>query len=160
MPREELYHQINEDLAINDDDLEREFQRQASKFAYYGALYARASKKHAREKLKLKELEATLSRDYRNFMKENEPKTRITESMVTTFMVTTDDWKEQSGKVIQAAHEEDLLGVAKEGFRQRAQMLIQLAKLKTDELWQTDLTAFTNEMKGRAQDYKRRKKSI
>jgi hypothetical protein len=105
-------------------------------YAYWGAMGAHASKKLARQKLELAEIKARLAREYRIAMAADDPKIRVTESMVESFTLSTDDYKDQMQKVIYAQHEDDLLAIAKEGFRQRAQMLMELGRQKREEMYE------------------------
>lgn len=152
MSLDRLFEEIMAELEINEDAMNRELIRQPSKFAYWGALCARASKKLAKQKLELAELKARLGRDYRLMMKEKEPNTRVTESMVDTFVITTEDFQKQANTVIYAQHEDDILTIAKESFRQRANMILQLARMRAEEMYETDMTIFKKEAKGRYED--------
>jgi len=148
---ERLPEIIRKDLDINEDDLDLEVQRQPSKYAYWGAQYARVARRAARQKLALKTLEAKIGRDFRNYMKKHEPQTRVTEGMVSTFVLLNEEHQTQSQRVIEAEYEENILTVARDAFRQRAQMLLQLARLKMDELIQSDFKINKRELEQRAQ---------
>jgi len=149
MSLDQLYHEIAKELDINPDDLNFEMQRQPAKFAYWGALYSRSLKKLQAQKMALNELEAKLSRDYRLAMADREPNTRITESMVRTFVILTDEYKEQAKRVIYAQHEADLLETAKRAFQQRASMLLELGRTRREEMFGTDMNIFTKEARDR-----------
>ena len=159
MGLDSLFEEIMAELEINEGRMSQEVTRQPSKFAYWGSLASRASKKLSKQKLALSVLKAQLGRDYRLMMKDREPNTRITEAMVDTFVITTEDFLNQANTVIYAQHEDDMLNVAKEAFRQRANMLLQLAKMQMEEMYETDMKIFKKETEGRYEDRKSNKGS-
>lgn len=136
MSLDQLYEEVSRQLEINLDNIGEELSRQPSRYAYWGAMAAHASKKLARQKLNLAEVKAKLARDYRIAMADNEPNVRVTESMVDAFVTVTDEFKDQIQKVIYAQHEDDLLSVAKEALRQRAQMLLELGRQRREEMYE------------------------
>lgn len=146
---EELLREID----INEDDIDLEMSRQPAKFCYWGARYARAARTHSREKLALRELAAQIGKSYRTKMKEVDPQTRVTNDMVSTFVVNTPEYQKQERVVIEAEYQENFLNVAREAFRQRAQMILQLCRHQMDEMIQTDFTIHKNELEGRAKEH-------
>ncbi len=143
-------------MDINEEDIDLEMQRQPAKFCFWGARFARAARTHAREKLALKELAAQIGKTFRNHMAEKQPQTRVTNDMVSTFVVNTPEYQEQERKVIEAEYQENFLNVAREAFRQRAQMILQLCRHQMDEMIQSDFKISKREMEGRAEEYEKR----
>ncbi|NIO36085.1 hypothetical protein GTO27_00075, partial [Candidatus Bathyarchaeota archaeon] len=86
-------------------------------------------------------------------MKKHEPQTRVTEGMVSTFVTLDEGCRAQSQRVIDAQFEEDVLSSAKEAFRQRAQMLLQLGRLKMDEMIQSDFSIGKKELEERTKEW-------
>lgn len=144
------------EVDINEDDLDLEIQRQPAKFCFWGARFARAIRRHAREKLALHELRAQVGKTYRNRMAQESPQTRVTNDMVDTFVTLTPEYQEQTKAVAEAEYQENLLSAAKEAFRQRSQMLLQLARMKMDEMIQSDYSINKRELEGRKDEFEKR----
>lgn len=125
--------EIQEELAIDETKLEEELVRQPSKFFYWATMWARAAKARRKQQLKLRELEATLTANYRKEVASEDPKLRVTERMVEDYLSTNQDYKVEKGATIEREYAEDMLGVAKDGFRQRGQALIELVRLLKDD---------------------------
>lgn len=125
--------EIQEELAIDETKLEEELVRQSSKSFYWSAMWARAAKARRRQQLKLRELEATLTQQYRAGIAADDPKFRVTERMVEDYLAQNPDYKAEKILTIDKEYAEDMLGVAKDGFRQRGQALIELVRLLKDD---------------------------
>lgn len=149
---EELLREVD----INEADIDLEMQRQPAKFCFWGARYSRAARNHSRSKLALKELAARIGKDYRIKMREEEPQTRVTNDMVSTFVVNIPEYQAQERAVIEAEYQENFFNVAREAFRQRAQMILQLCRHQMDEMIQSDFKINKTEMEGRKEEYEKR----
>lgn len=125
--------EIQDELGIDETKLEEELVRQSSKYFYWSTMWARAAKARRRQQLKLRELEATLTQQYRAGIAADDPKFRVTERMVEDYLAMHPEYKAEKILTIEKEYAEDMLGVAKDGFRQRGQALIELIRLLKDD---------------------------
>jgi hypothetical protein len=136
MPDEEtkpLETKVGQELEIDETRLEAEIARQPSKFHFYGSLWARASKKVRKEKLRVRALEASLCKSYRSKMLTEDPKLRLTERVLDDYLSEEPSWVEAKRRLIELEYMETMLELAKDGFRQRHQALIELHKTRGEE---------------------------
>lgn len=134
------------DLAINDEDLPNELREQATKFFYWGSLWARALRAERQQKLKVEETEAELSKQFRQFMLESEPGTRITERMLNEYVSNHPQYIEEQGKYVKLEYVADMFNVARIAFESRGRMLIELAKRSdANRFFENEATNLSNE---------------
>jgi hypothetical protein len=131
--KSKIEEDISGDLAINEGDLRNEMNAQPSKYFYYGSLWARASRMRRNQRLKLREVEASLCNNFRKEMAEGSPGTRVTEAMLNNFLYNHPTFLEHEQAAIQSEYMEEILAVAKEAFRERHQTLLELYKKAEEE---------------------------
>jgi len=153
--------EIQDELSIDETKLEEEVVRQPSKSFYWSAMWARAAKARRRQQLRLRELEATLTQQYRAGIAADDPKFRVTERIVEDYLVQHPDYKAEKILTIDKEYAEDMLSVAKDGFRQRGQALIELIRLLKDDgrASRDELEIMRKEMELRETARKEKKKS-
>jgi len=159
-----LEEEIQEDLDIDDTQLDQELSKQPSKYFYYGATWAKSSRLRRKERLRLRELEATLCNAFRAKMAETNPGTRVTEAMLNNYLYNHPDYLKQEQVAIQAEYGEELMSIVKEAFKQRSQSLLELFRSnKEAEYYGNEFTAMRKEFEAGVDDkrkMKRRKKEI
>jgi hypothetical protein len=131
--RRPLENKIGQELEIDETKLEAEIAQQPSKFHFYGSLWARASRRVRKEKLRVRALEASLCKAYREKMLVDDPKLRLTERVLDDYLSENTEWKEAKEKLIEFEYVESMLELAKDGFKQRHQALIELHKTRGEE---------------------------
>jgi hypothetical protein len=153
--------EIQDELGIDETKLEEELVRQSSKYFYWSTMWARAAKARRRQQLKLRELEATITQQYRATVAVDDPKLRVTERMVEDYLSKNPDYKQEKLITIEKEYAEDMLSVAKDGFRQRGQALIELIRLLKDDGKATrdELEIMRKEMELREQARKEKRRS-
>lgn len=165
MPEEtkelKIENQIQQELEIDEKDISSELGRQPSKFYYWATTWALASRKARKIRLKRREVEAKLSKEYRLLMKEDDPKFRVTEKILDDYLAEHSEYKAACEEEIQAEYMADMLGVAKEAFKVRSQALVELSRSMVEEkFYGNELKSFETELKARdAQTRKRRKET-
>lgn len=141
---------LQEDLAINDEDLATELREQATKFFYWGSLWARALKAERQQKLKVQEAEATLSQEFRRHMLETEPGVRVTERMLNEYVSNHPQYTEEQQQYIKLEYIADLFNIARIAFESRGRMLTELSKRAESNKF------FENETKNMENEFIRR----
>lgn len=124
---------LRKDLEIDDTNLDGELLKHPSKYFYWGHIFARANRRARKEKLKLKELEAMLAKNFRDNMATEAPGTRVTEKMVTEFMYGHPDYLAQEKAVIDGEYVAEMLEVGKFAMYFRQQSLIELRKMSAED---------------------------
>jgi len=132
-----LRTRIRIDQRVNDTQLSRELKEQAPKFSYWGEAHAIKLHEFQVQKKELGELEAeigTLAEATLRDLKAKDAKLRITDKVIRDNVVTNDQYKEEHQKLLDLGLEESILSVAKEAFRQRAQLILEMARQERYEL--------------------------
>ena len=124
---------LRKDLEIDDTNLDGELLKHPAKYFYWGHIFARANRRAKKEKLKLKELEGMLAKNFRDNMATASPGTRVTEKMVTEFMFGHPDYLAQEKSVIDSEYMSDMLEVGKFAMYFRQQSLIELRKMSAED---------------------------
>lgn len=114
------------DVKIDITDLSGAMQQHASLYVMYASKAVRARRQYERFKAVLEVLEAQLDGQYRTTLKEENAKT--TEGQIRAAVLTDTRWRAASGKVIDAQQLYRLADVAVNGFDQRKDMLLQIAR--------------------------------
>lgn len=125
--------EIREALLINDDDLIKELKEQPSLYFYYSALWSRAAKKRRTQKMQLKEVEARLGKVLRERVRADDIKAKVSERMLDDYLAEQEEYKQILRDYTQAEYVESLLEVAKDAFKQRGQLLVELSRSNRDE---------------------------
>jgi len=125
--------QIQEDLGINQDDLAKELLDQPSRFFFWSVTWARAARARRRQRLATRELEARLTKEFRELMANTQPGVRVTEKMIEDFMYGHPVYKQQSDELIKTEYAEDMLSVAKDAMKERYGALTELMRNQKDE---------------------------
>lgn len=126
---------INHDLLIR--DVNQEMKDQSSKFAYWGASHSIKLEEYQSAKVRLSEEEAKLSKVVEhNLMeaKKTDSRVRITDKVVRANVVLDPAYRLIQKKVLELNLEEGILSVAKEAFRQRSHLLLEMARQERYEL--------------------------
>jgi hypothetical protein len=124
---------IQDDLEIDETKLDEELTRQPSRFFYYASLWALAGRAAKQAKLKTDETEAKLCREYKQRMGVEDPKLRVTEKMLNDYVAEHPDFHAIKAIQVQEEYKVDMLGIAKDAFRQRAQALVELYRNNRDQ---------------------------
>ena len=130
---DEISANLQKDLDIDDTNLDGELLKHPAKYFYWGHIFARAARKARKEKLRLKELEAFLSKEFRDKMATESPSTRVTEKMISEYLLGHPDYLDQEKKLIEAEYVSDMLEVGKFAMYFRQQSLIELRKMSAEE---------------------------
>lgn len=125
--------QIQEGLTIDDTKLTEELKGQPGLFFYYAAMSARASRARRKEKLRAKEAEAGLVKEFRQKMNKEQLGTRVTEKMVDEYLSEHPDYIAMNSRLIDLEYMEDMLTLARDAFKERHQVLIELSRTMSDE---------------------------
>jgi len=125
--------QIQEDLGINPDDLAKELLDQPSRFFFWSVTWARAARARRRQRLATRELEARLTKEFRELMANTQPGVRVTEKMIDDFMYGHPVYKQQSDELIKTEYAEDMLSVAKDAMKERYGALTELMRNQKEE---------------------------
>lgn len=134
---QKLLTKIQADVKIDDTRLSNELKEQSSKFAYWSAGSAIKMQEYQSKKREIVEKEARLSRDMErklNIEKQNDPKIRITDKVIKDCVNLDPVYKSLQEEAIQLGLEYDILNGAKEAFRQRAQMLLEMCRTERAEM--------------------------
>jgi len=118
---------IGEDLRIDRAVLDDEFCEQPAKFAYYSTLYELARDREARQKRSLDLLYARIDAEKRiaaASMTAANSKFKYTETMCKNEVITDAEYQEAQLNYLDSKKLANTLGVAKEAFAQRKEMLI------------------------------------
>lgn len=135
--KKEVENEIKEELKIDDANVPGELKEHATRFYYYGSMWARALKAERHQRLFIDALEASLAKEFREMMLKDEPGTRITEKMLKEFVSNHPKFIEESRKLIHLEYVADIFNTARMAFESRGRMLLELSK-------QTNETKFYN----------------
>ncbi len=124
--------QISEALNIDETKLSEELVRQPSLFFYYATGWALAAKKRRVIKLQVREVEASLTREFRERMIIENSGLRVTEKMISDYLAEHEKYKEAAIEQIKAEYIEDMLSAGKDAFKQRGQALLELSRNSGD----------------------------
>jgi hypothetical protein len=124
---------IQDDLEINVDDLAKELLDQPSRFFYWSVTWARAARARRRQRLATRELEARLTKEFRELMANTQPGVRVTEKMIEDFLYGHPVYKQQSDEQIKTEYAEDMLSVAKDALKERYGALTELIRNQKEE---------------------------
>ncbi len=117
------------DLRIDRTVLDEEFATQHMRFAYYGTLHEMAKDKVVRLKVALETLYAQLDHEKRQAaagLKTSNPGFKYTEAMCENEIKTDQRYQAKNMEYLDAMQTSGVLGVAREAFAQRKDMLISL----------------------------------
>jgi len=124
--------QFKEDVSINLSDLNGCFLEQASLFAHYGMMAAKASEQADNLKMMLEIKEAQLNTEHRERLLIFGGK--VTEQMVTNAVLTDTRYIKVRKAYNEAKGVLEMLKTAPEAFRQRRDMLIQIGTNAREEM--------------------------
>ena len=127
-----LEEEISKALNIDDTKLGEELVRQPSLFFYYSTGWALAAKKRRMIKLQVREVEASLTKEFRERMLAENTGLRVTEKMISDYLAEHSSYKEAAVEQIKAEYIEDMLGAGKDAFKQRGQILLELSRNNND----------------------------
>ena len=136
----EYQEDVVEKLRTDRTNLDEGFAEQPILFAYFATLHEMAKDKAARLKVALETLYAQLDhekRDIANKHKLTNPSFKYTESMCEGEIKTDQRYQLKQNELLDANHTAGVLGVAREAFQQRRDMLISLganARASTPDL--------------------------
>lgn len=118
---------IGDDLRIDRSILDDEFCEQSTKFAYYSTLHELARDKEARLKRELELFYANVDAEKRAGAIQAQaanPKFKYTEKMCENEVKTDERYQKKQLEYLDAKKLSGILGVAREAFAQRKEMLI------------------------------------
>lgn len=150
---------IKDALKINESEIRAELIDQPSQYFYYSCGWALATRKRRLEKLALKETEAKLGRQFKELVRTEDPKARVTERMLDDWLAENEEYKRALQSLISAEYVSEMLEVAKDAFKQRSQVLIELARSdKEEKYWGDQTVLLEKEMMRRDEKIKRTRK--
>lgn len=118
--------ELVKDVSINSADISGEMVQHAQKFVHYAVLSASARAQHERLKTLADIIESKLYAAHRELMTADDKK-KPTEAQIDAAVKADPRWFSIQQKVIEAKAISDLAGDAREAFKQREGMLIQVA---------------------------------
>lgn len=127
-----LAEQIAKDISIRDSDLDGCMTEQASLYAYYSSLYAKASIDASRAKNRAEMEKARAYKRHRNKLIAKGIK--FTESMLEAEILLDDAYQESLELANAYRYQEMIAKEALEAFKQRRDMLVQKGKSALEEL--------------------------
>ncbi len=133
MSEKKVEEEIQEALSINTDNLVEELKEQPSIYFFWSASWALAARKRRLEKMRLKEVEAKLGREYKDVLRAEDPKVRVSERMLDDYLAEKPEYQEAVKLFTQSEYIESMLEVAKDGFKQRSQMLNELSRSHSED---------------------------
>jgi hypothetical protein len=128
-----LEEQIADELKIDEAQLQKELKNQPSRFFQWARLWAKASIVKKMSWLRLKETEATVSKEFRCRMAEEESKPRVTEKTINEFLTSDPSYIEAREAYFKAEYKINILAAAKDAFQQRHQSIIEMYKDQSEE---------------------------
>jgi hypothetical protein len=131
--RTPIERRIQEELDIDETKLDEELLRQPSRFFYWASAWCLAGREAKKSKIRTDEIEAKLCREYKEKMAKEDSKLRVTEKMLNDYVAEHPEFKASKEIQAQEEYKVDVLGVAKDAFRQRSQALIELFKTTKDQ---------------------------
>lgn len=115
---------LREDLNIDRTNLDEEFMTQHEKFAYYSTLHEMA--KHNENQCK-RELEILYAQvDFEVRQQAQEAGIKMTETMIKNQAITDERYQKKHLEYLESKKLAGILGVARESFSQRKEMLISI----------------------------------
>jgi len=157
--RKDVETDIKDELAINDADLETELKEQSTKFFFRGSQWAKAVRGERQQKLLVEQIEAELSKEFRETMFQTDPTLRITEKMLKEYINGHPKYQEEQKKLIQLGYVADLLNVVKTAFESRGRMLIEMSRqIGENKFYEKEYLNMKQEFE-RREDAKSRKRS-
>jgi len=135
MPEEKkkVEQEIQEALTINTDDLVEELKEQPSVYFYWACMWALATRKRRMQKIQLKEVEAKLGRRFKEALRAEDPKIRVSERMLDDYLAEQPEYQEALNIYTQGEYTESMLEVARDAFKQRGIMLNELSRSHSDD---------------------------
>lgn len=118
--------QLAKDVSIDGANLSENMKSHTALYVMYATKAVRAKRQYERYKTAFEVLEAQLDSQHRTALKEENAKT--TEGQVRAAVVTDPRWSAASGRVIDARMVYQLADIAVDGFEQRKDMLLQIAR--------------------------------
>lgn len=134
---QKLQKRIELDLQINDSDISRELKEQPAKYAYWGASHAIKSQEYLAAKQRVSQTEAMLGKDINQQLlhqKKLDSLTRMSDKVVKDKVYMHSEYQQAHRELLELGVEEGILGAAKEAFRQRSYMVLELARMERHEL--------------------------
>jgi hypothetical protein len=125
--------EIQEALTINTDDLAGELKEQPSIYFYWATMWALAARKRRIQKMVLKEVEAKLGRRFKEALRAEDPKVRVSERMLDDYLAEQPEYKETLQLYTQSEYTESMLEMARDSFKQRGIMLTELSRSHSDD---------------------------
>jgi len=152
--------QISDALQIDETKLEDELLRQPSLFFYWSMAWALSARKRRMQKLATRQIEAELTKGFRMEMAAENPGLRVTEKMINDYLAEHPAYHEAQKELIKAEYMEDMLNVAKDAFKEKFNVLLELYRNQSDVQVNefTTVKAFKDEIKEREKTRKRRTK--
>ena len=88
MPNEKkkAEEEIQDALTINTDTIVEELKEQPSLYFYWSCMWALAARKRRMQKIQLKEVEARLGRGFKEILRADDPKIRVSERMLDDYL--------------------------------------------------------------------------
>lgn len=117
--------QFSEEIKIDRTCLEQELEEQPRKYAKYSSLCAILNKKLTDVKREVKEAYARLDAQVRELGRNNG--TKLTETMIENMVITDPSYVEKQKEEANVSLMVDLLDGFRESFKQRKDMIVQLA---------------------------------
>lgn len=150
---------LQEQLQIDEGDIFGELQRQPARFFFWSSQWVKAARSKRKQRLRIKEIEATLANELRRQVAENDAKARVTEAMLNNYLYAHPTFLTEERELIEAEFREEMLEVAKDSFKQRGLALQELARQQRDEkIYGDEFKLMEKEYDTRQEDKKRQAK--
>jgi len=122
---------VNQELKVDPNNMNEEFERQAGKFAWWGTLMELARNDYLKKRQQRKETEASEYAELRKLFEKDGK--RVTEKQLETKVTLSPKVKACVIAEIEAQKQANILAVITEAFRQRKDMLVSLgSNLRTE----------------------------
>lgn len=118
---------LNVDLDVNKTEINEELSGQPASFAWYATLHELAKSKVQTLKYQLELLESQLDQDFRKNWDAKVGNIKMTEASLQAVIKATPDYQELMETYLEAQKNQGILGVAKQAFEQRKDMLISIS---------------------------------
>ena len=130
----EIVIKANKELTINLEKLDDELLKQPQLYLYWATAHVIAKKRKRMSRQELKELEAELSRNFRDSFAQMNPTLRPTERMINEFLADHPVYKEKYRDLVKDEYVDELLEAIRESFRIRGQILLEFLRERREAI--------------------------
>ena len=124
-------YDIQQELSINEEDLNKELAEQPGRYAFFATLFSLAEKDYNLAELEMSQIESNLDADIRE--RALEDKEKLTEGKILNRVHSNPKWAAAEEKIIGCRRMRGIIRGIKEGFSQRKDCLVSIASNKRVE---------------------------